>query len=259
MSILNLVYQYPWVSYVVGALQMICIIHAVLRRNYFWIFLLLFVPLLGVIIYFFAEVLPGIRRPRVSLDPLREGLKSNATRLREAREALAEGDTLTRRLALAALLKDAGDYAEARATLEPAVNGLYHEDPALLTELADLALRQQEPQQALDWLAHIDVRRSAAVRVRTLLLRAEAHALLKEDEAAERDFRDALQGATSEEPRVKYAQFLLQRGRTEEATVLLDALRKTWQRANGLYRRQERPWFDLAERLRRQTGTAARP
>lgn len=253
MSILSgLLAHYPLLFYLSGALQIACIIHAALRRNFYWIFILLFLSYLGVILYFFIEVLPGLRRPRVDLDPLREAFRSDSSRLNAARERLAESDTLTNRVALAALLRRAGDLEGAQAVLEPAAQGLYSDDPLLLVELADLALAQGQPQRSLELLAGIDVRRSAAVRTHVLVLRAGAHAALGQPEEAEAAYREAMTGAITEEPRLKYARFLLEQGRREEALAQLDALRRTWQRASALYRRQERPWFDQAEALRRQ-------
>jgi hypothetical protein len=82
------------------------------------------------------------------------------------------------------------------------------------------------------------------------VLLAETYVRTEQDELADRFYRDAMQGATSEEPRAKYAQYLLNTGRADEARELLAQMDKTYRRANNLYRSQEREWFRLADQLR---------
>lgn len=248
--------QYPWLSIILGVLQIAFIVHVVVtRRQWFWIFVLLFLPGLGVVLYLFIEVLPGMRRGRgINLQPALEAIKSPETRIRERREALAETDTLANRVSLAQALRQAGRLDEAEATLEPLRVGIYNDDPALLTELADLAMRRGDPARARELLGGIDLKRSAAVRTRTLTLLAEAAEALNEPQVAEGRYREAMTGATTEEPRAKFAHFLYKQGRQDEAKAVLADLERTWKRGTNLYRRQEREWFAHAQELRKQLG-----
>ena len=252
-SLLGWVYQFPYASLIVGALQILCIVHALLnRRPIFWPFVIFFIPVLGVALYFFMEVLPGLRGPRVrlNLEPALEGLRSTESRVQARRAQLAELDTLENRVALAAELARAGRLEEAEEVLAPAKAGIYADDPGLLYQLADLAFRRGKYEEARDLLERIESMRSQALQVRARTLLARTYEGLGKPERAERLYLEAARTATGEEPRVRYAQFLLSRGRPEEAAALLAQVEKTHRRANGLYRGQEREWFRLAEQLR---------
>lgn len=254
-SLFGWVYQFPYASLIIGALQILFIVHALLNRKpIFWVFVIFFIPVLGVALYFFMEVLPGLRRPRVrlNLEPALEGLRSSESRVQARREQLAELDTLQNRVALAAELSRAGRLEEAEAVLAPARTGIYADDPGLLYQLADLAFRQGKYPEARDLLERIEAMRSQALQARARTLLARTYEALSEPERAERLYTEATRSATGEEPRARYAEFLLTRGRREEAAVLLAQIEKTYRRANGLYRSQEREWFRLAEQLRQR-------
>lgn len=243
--------QYPILGYLHLALQIGFIVHALAnRRQIFWVFLIFFIPIIGVAAYFFLEILPGLRLRRVNLEPALEGLRSQDSRIKARRDALAELDTLQNRVALAAELSRANRYGEAEDVLAPAKVGIYKDDPSLLYQLADLAYRQGKYQEARGLLEQIDSMRSQALQSKAKVLLADTLVQLGEHERAERYYGEAMRTAISEEPRVKYAQFLLRQGRREEAGQLLAAVEKTYRRANNLYRSQEREWFRLAEQLR---------
>ena len=251
--IYSLINQYPFISWVLLALQVLFIFHAITnRRPIFWVFVIFFIPLLGVLIYFFVEVLPGLRVRRVSLEPVVESLRSQESRIKTRREQLAELDTLQNRVALAAELTRAERYREAEEVLAPARTGIYRDDPGLLYELAVLAFRQEKYQEARALLEQIDAMRSQAQQSKARTLLAQTHEHLGNPAEAERYYQEAMRTAISEEPRVKYAAFLLGHGRQEEARQLLEGVAKTYRRANNLYRTQEREWFRLAEQLRQQ-------
>ena len=69
---------------------------------------------------------------------------------------------------------------------------------------------------------------------------------------ADATFQQAMVAATTEEPRARYAAFLIKQGRGEQARTILEQMAKTESRATPLYRRQEREWFQMAAGLRRE-------
>ena len=245
-------YQYPYLAALVGLLQLGFIIHAITqRREFFWIWVILFVPGLGAAIYFFMEVLPTLRRRRLNLEPVRERLQGEEGRIRARSERLAETDTFQNREALAAELTRAGRLSEAEATLQPLLSGIYREDPLLLTTLAELKYHQGQLEEARAYLEKVDAMRSQSMNARVKLLLAEVHTGLGDPAAAERAYQDAMHGAITEEPRVKYAAFLIAQGRQSEAAPLLAQLEKFRKNGTAMYRRQEQEWFRLADQLRK--------
>ena len=257
MNLFGFLGQYPWLVYLSGALQIIFLIHVVVtRRNFYWIFILLIGSYLAVLAYLFIEVLPGLggnaRRVGAGLQPALENLRPLETRIREARERIEESDTLSNRTDLAALLARAGREDEAQQALQPLLNGIYADDPLVLLTSAELAQARRDPASAAALLRRVDLKTSASIRTRTLTLLAAAQAEQAQFSEAEATFQQALIGATSEEPRVRYAQFLMAQGRPDDAQRELSTLARTEKRASGLYRSQEREWFQLAGRLRRE-------
>ena len=180
-----------------------------------------------------------------------EALKPLDVRIREAGERLSESDTLANRAGLAALLARAGRRDEAQATLDPLLSGIYADDPVVLLTSAELDLARGNPAGAETRLNAVDLKTSAATRTRALTLLAQAQEA-QDKPGADATYRDALTAATTEEPRARYAAYLVKQGRAAEARGVLDAIAKTESRATDLYRRQEREWFDLASGLRRE-------
>lgn len=114
-------------------LQILCVVHVVRTgRNYMWIFILLFLPGLGVIAYVIVEILPGLFGSRAArglrsaavshLDPARE--------LRRRRQALEETDTVDNRRLLAEALVASGQPAEAMELYRGILTGIHADDPA---------------------------------------------------------------------------------------------------------------------------------
>ncbi|MCD0175984.1 hypothetical protein IHN32_08505, partial [Deinococcus sp. 14RED07] len=127
----------------------------------------------------------------------------------------------------------------------------YADDPVVLLTSAELDLARNNPADAETKLNRVDLKTSAATRTRTLTLLAQAQDAQGKPEA-DQTYRDAITGATTEEPRARHAAYLIRQGRAAEARALLDALAKTEQKASGLYRRQEREWFQMAAGLRKE-------
>lgn len=250
-TLLNFVNQNQLLSLLLLALQIGFIVHVfVQRRPIFWVFVLFFIPVVGVLLYFFFEVLPNVRVRRADFDPIVERLQTSDQRIRARREALEDIDTLQNRVNLASELTRANRLDEAEETLRPLQQGLYKDDPQLLFSLADLKIRQGRDAEARDLLVQLDATRNQSLSARTKVLLAGTLVRLGDKSEAERQLRAAMTGAITEEPRVRLAEFLLDEGRTDEAKQLLDAVEKTYRRANNLYRTQEREWFRLAEQLR---------
>ncbi|AZI41902.1 hypothetical protein EHF33_03335 [Deinococcus psychrotolerans] len=257
MNLFGFLGHYPWLGYLSGALQLIFLVHAITtRRPTYWFFILLFGSYIGVLAYLFLEVLPGMRgnarRVSSTLQPALENLRPLESRIREVRERTEESDTLQNRADLAALLARAGREDEAQGVLEPLLTGIYADDPLVLLTSAELSMARCDPAAAAAHLKRVDLKTSASIRTRTLTLLAQAQAEQTLNSEAEATYQQALIGATSEEPRVRYAAFLIAQNRSADAKRELDIVAKTEQRASRLYKGQEREWFSMAGKLRRE-------
>ena len=120
-------------------LQAICLLHAVKTgRTQPWLWIILFVPGLGCVIYFIAEILPGLQRsPTVrrvgadlatAVDPGRD--------IRQLEEELDVADTVGNRRALAQGYLAAGRCDEAIELYRSCMKGVFKDDLGLSLELA---------------------------------------------------------------------------------------------------------------------------
>ncbi len=255
----------PYLFSLMRVLAMACFVHAlVTRQDLYWTVMLglgalfgSFFGLVAVLIYAFQVFFPWLRgRGRVAGQAVSRGveaIKPLDTRIREAQAQLQESDTLQHRTTLADLQARAGRLDEAQATLHPLLAGIYRDDPLVLLTSGQLDLARQQPAEAEAKFRQVDLKTSAATRTRTLTLLAHAQSEQNNPEA-DATYREAMLGATTEEPRARYAAYLLAQGCPEEARTILDAMQKAEQKASGLYRKQEREWFVMAAGLRKELG-----
>lgn len=252
----------PLIFTILRGLAVIGFIHAIVtRQQTFWLFILGFGALLGSLYgligaaaYAFLVLLPGLRGGgRAAGRAVARGvdaLKPLDVRIRDAQADLTESDTLQNRADLAALQARAGRPEDAQATLAPLLSGIYADDPVVLLTSAELDLARANPADAEQRLNQVDLKTSAATRTRTLTLLAQAQDAQGKAEA-DATYQQAMVAATTEEPRARYAGYLIRQGRGNEARVILEQMAKTESRATPLYRRQEREWFQMAAGLRR--------
>lgn len=261
MDLRSFLLSNAWIFTLLLILNVVCLVHAVMtRQGALWIAFLAFNLFLGgipltTILYTFLVLIPGMRGGRrVATQAVQrsvEALKPLDVRIREAQAALGESDTLAHRAELSGLLARSGRLDEAHDTLAPLLSGIYADDPVVLLTSAQLDLARGQHAEAEAKLGQVDLRTSAATRTRTLTLLAQAQDAQGKPEA-DATYREAIQGATTEEPRARYAAYLIRQGRGGEAQSLLTALEKAERQATPLYRRQEREWFQLAAELRRE-------
>lgn len=247
---------------VIRVLAVIGLVHAIsTRQQPYWMLMLAFgavfgsvFGLLAAVIYTFMVLIPALRGgSRVAGQAVARGfeaLKPLDVRIKDAQALLDDSDTLQNRADLAALQARAGRPDEAQATLDPLLRGIYADDPVVLLTSAQLDLARNNPAEAEARLNQVDLKTSAATRTRTLTMLAYAQEVQGKPEA-DQTYQQAMTAATTEEPRARYAAYLIKQGRGAEAQALLEQIAKTESKATPLYRRQEREWFQMAQGLRK--------
>ena len=120
-------------------LQVICAVHALRSgRGGQWIWIIVFVPLVGCVVYFVVEVLPGLRGSqavrRVGADLV--SIIDPGRNLRELEEAVEISDTVKNRQMLARGYVAAKRYPEAVGQYERCLQGVFKDDACTMLELA---------------------------------------------------------------------------------------------------------------------------
>lgn len=223
-------------------------VHAVKTgRDRYWLMVLFAFPLLGSLVYFFAEYsrdLAGSRGGRRALR-LMQGIIDPERALRAARDEFDRTPTAYNEAQLARALLAHGDTEGAMRHYRHCIAGPYAKDASFLKGLAIAELEAGQHAAAiatLEWLfaAHPDQRAGDL-----LLMHAEAlgGAGRMEAEAA---FDEAARSVGTVEALCKRAQFLLARGRRDEARAGFEAVLAEARRGHRHSREMNRRWIDEA-------------
>jgi hypothetical protein len=231
------------------ALMIGCLVHAVVTQRYFpWIFLIVFLPGIGSLIYLAVEVVPGMVGSRAS-SKLASGIRTAADPnrgFRQARRAVEMVGSVDAKRALAEEHLARRQYVDAVALYESALVGQFSEDPALLQGLARarfLAGDGAGAQAALDALQRADPTFMSADE-RLLYARA-LEAQGKNDDALA-EYKKVVPVFPGQEARCRYAMLLQKMGRQDEARAYFSEILKSLDDAPRHYRRAQKEWGDIA-------------
>jgi hypothetical protein len=236
---------------IIVVLQILAIIHVVRTgRDMRWIFLLLFVPGIGVLVYLLIEVLPSLgqnitarramRNVRNRIDPER-GVRAATLEFErsgsvEAASRLA--DELTR----------AGRHDEAIRICEEARQGLFEDDPKILVSLANA---QFGGGRFRDTVATLDRLRSVHPGHRSPeghLIYARALEEAGETDRALEEYAALAGYFPGAEARVRQALCYKKIGQTAKASELFAAILRDARLAPKHFQRAQREWLEMAKR-----------
>lgn len=232
-------------------LQIICVVHVVRTgRSFLWIYVLLFLPGLGVAAYVVVEILPGWLGTRTArhFGSSTVGALDPGRKLRHRRRALEEADTVDNRRLLAEALVTAGQHEEAMELYRGILTGIHADDPGMLMGMARAAHGLRQYELTLDTIAELGETNPRYQPTEAQLLRAMALEGLGRDDEAASDYAQLVTHAPGEEVRCRYALLLKRHGDRDAAKALFDEVLARSRRAPRHYRRQEQEWIDIARR-----------
>ena len=238
--------------WVLAVVQLVFLLHAIRHRaEYWWYFIILFVPVVGAAAYLFAEVLPAWqhRRPlqRASsallraVDPERD--------IRRLREEIDLSDTLDNRRQLALAYEAAGRLEEAIGIYRECLqNPVYQDDPMLLYGLAratfaraDLAGTEKALLELRELHPHY-----RPLEVQLLLARTYEGASRMAEAAGA--YEPLVNRYPGEEARCRFGLMLWRQGETDRARALFKEVLVTARRSPRHYRQAQKAWVQLARK-----------
>ena len=232
-------------------IQVLLILH-VLRtgRDFRWIFLLLFLPGIGSLIYIVMEVIPSFggnlaaRRTAKKVthifDPGRD-LRHQMLE-HERNQSVETSNRLAREL-----MKD-GRFDEAIQVCEEARSGIFENDPTLLLTLAIAHFRKEEFSQTIRTL---DLLREKNPDFRSPdghLLYARALEGDGESERALKEYESVAAYFPGAEARVRLAQLHSRLGHTEIASTMFHDIVRDARLAPKHFQKAQREWIEIAKR-----------
>ena len=241
----------PYMGLVFLCAQILCAVHAGRTgRPFFWIYLIIFVPVLGMLAYLAIELAPELlsgRRARQAAQGVARAL--NPTRgMREAERRLRMTPTTGNKTALAEAYLAANRTDEALSLFQDAATGIHATDPAILMGLARAHFTRgefAETERVLEQLRHANPDYASP----------EGHLLYARSLEAQGKLPEALQEYAAlapyypgEEARCRYALLLQKAGRPDQARRIFEEICQEAEDAPRHARRAQREWYDLARR-----------
>jgi hypothetical protein len=228
-------------------------------RNSYWLFILFAFPLLGSIVYFFAEYIGDMRNNPAArkayramekvLDPDRE--------LRDATREYEISPSVQNRMRLATAELNKGNAAAARHHYRACLNGPLADDPDLLAGLARAEVETGEGDAALRSLDALARARPDFHPDTVALLRARACALSRPQAETLAAFEAAAQLGSGLEAKARFIEWLVSVGQLDAARRIQADIEQSNKHWPAHARDLNAPWFKLARQALAQ-GEAAR-
>ncbi len=233
------------------ALQVVCVVHLFRTgRNMTWLFLIILVPMVGCLAYFFIEIMPSLgqnpaarkalQRAKHAIDPGR-GLREGSLNYERSQNV----ETASR---LAAELTKAGRHEEAIRVCNEARTGLFEDDPKILLALASAQFAAAVYGDAIATLDYLREKNPGFRSADGHLVYARA---LEESGATDRALEEYAALANyypGAEARVRQAMLYKKLGDQARASELFAALLKDARLAPKHFKRSQAEWIELAER-----------
>lgn len=232
------------------ALMIFCIVHAA-RNGYImpWIFVLIFLPFLGSLIYLGVIVIPEwLHSPRAqrfrlstakAIDPHKD--------FRAARRDVEMVGSVDAKRAFAEQLIQRGEFAEAVSVYRGALAGQFKDDPALLLGLARAQFLSGDGAGAQATLDTLQAADPGFVSQDAHLIYARALELQGKNEEAAAEYARLVPYYSGEEARARYGQLLEKLGRRDDARAIYEQVLKNLDGAPRRYQRAQSEWGTIAK------------
>lgn len=231
--------------------QILLVIHILKTgRNTFWIYLVIFAPMIGSVAYIIVELLPefiGTRTGRKVTTGMDNVLNPNR-KLKQAAQNYEIADTVenARRLALECL--DKGRFDEARDLFQKSLKGIYADDPNLMLGLARSYYGLEQYPQVKQTLDDLKVKNPDFQHAEAHLLYARTLDKMNDVEGALHEYAVLADYYPGPEPIVRLGLLLKKQGRIDDAKQRFNRVLTLAKNSGRNYRDFHKQWIDLAKR-----------
>jgi hypothetical protein len=231
--------------------QILCAVHvARTGRPYFWIYIVVFVPMVGMAAYFLVEILPeltGSRPARQAAQGLMRTLDPGR-RVREAMRQVQITPTTQNKALLAAAYLEAGQASDAVALYHDILVGIHATDPALMQGLARALFAARDYAGAQSVLEVLRQANPDHPSPEGHLLYARCLEEQGRVDAARFEYGALAAYYPGQEARCRHAVLLARAGRAAEAHELFAEICQAIELGPHHQRRAQREWYDIAKR-----------
>jgi hypothetical protein len=237
----------------IGLTQILCIVHCIRNRcDYRWIYIVLFFPVIGGIVYLMMEVISpsGVQTSSQIITETVARKMMPSRKLEQLRQELQFSNTITNRENLADEYVLCGFFDEA-ITLYLECLEAANQNTAILLKLAKTYFEKndfQNAEQALQKIISINPKYRPQV---VKLLLARTYEGLEQIEPARSAYQNAINAHSDIEIKCFYALFLQKIGDLTKAREVFDQILFVSRRLPKHAQKLNRPWIQIANKVRK--------
>lgn len=234
----------PYFYYLTIALQIICVFHCLKNGNeQKWIWLIVFMPMVGCIVYFFSEI---VNKNNVATMQQGLGTFINPTgSIKKLEKELKFSNTFQNKVALADAYFLANRIDEAVALYESCLTGTFTENEHVNIQLIHCYFKQKRYSDIISKakiVYHIPQFQNSKAHI----IFAQTLAAISEVNLAENEFKKMNAKFANYESRYQYSLFLVDQNRREEAKQLLQEMLNEKKHLSSYEKRASKQWLNLA-------------
>lgn len=235
-------------------LSVICqaafVIHVVKTgRDNKWIWIIMMLPMAGIIAYLFLEVLPDLSRSRTGRKAVKK-VNSVLNPDREINHALQEyttADTVDNSLTLAQACFEKQMFAQSKALYTKCLTGHFAQDPAILLGLANTEFALKNYPEAKDALETLIKENPDYKNQDAHLLYARALEGLGDYTSAEHEYQTLYSYYSGPQASFYYAHFLIAAGKPAAGHRLFKEIVSTSQKFGKHYRERHKSFISQSK------------
>jgi hypothetical protein len=228
-------------------LQAICVIHCIRNRNQnYWIWLIIFLPLIGCIAYFFTEIFTN-REIRSVSSGFGEMISPSGS-VKKLEQNLKFSDTFNNRILLADAYLAAGQTSKSIPLYEGSLTGAFEENEYAITQLMTAYYNEKRFTDVINMAPKV-YNKPQFRGSKTHILYAMSLAYSGKDDLAEKEFLGLKARFSNFQARYNYAIFLQMNNRNDEARQLLSEIADEIPQLSKIEKRHNREWINLSKEM----------
>jgi len=236
-------------GFLILLMDIYCAVHAAKKGRAQWLYIILFFPLVGCIVYIITYMLPDMRVDSAVVSTGNKiAKKINPTRdLIRLKKQLEFSDTIANRQALANEYMSLGGYEDAVVLYESCLEGPYEDDPDMIVELANALYLNGNFEEAKEQLLKIKKNQPKSRAKDAFLLLARTYEQLDDINMALKEYESLKDVYPGEEARCRYALLLKRTGNPDLGNKIFNEIIFGASHSSRYYRKTQRKWIDFAK------------
>lgn len=204
--------------YLLIAFQAFCIFHVYKTRNdYYWYFVIFFVPLIGGIVYVVTQVL-NKNNINNTLDEI-TAVINPTKKIKDLEKNLSFSDTFQNKINLADALAENKEYEKAILYYEQALTGKYENHPHTLNKALKCYFQVENYNKVVDYASKLDLEKSFSDSLCVYAISLEKCGFIDE---AEIHFKKTDKRYSNYAERLELSRFLVRRNKEDDAKEVLN-------------------------------------